>query len=1355
MSVSGRDEVVGVIPAQRNTTPLLRPRPPSPPPARPHLLTAPDGSTRIDPYHWLRDDEARDPQVLAYLRAENDYAGAVLAGYEQTQDELLEAMDARVPHTEHTPPVPGPIIAHSGSSSSGGSSSSVGAVPGAGERSDLPGARSWIWIWYGASRGPGQRHWVHRRWRLPLPLPAAPAAGDRPSPLAYGPPVAAPPAGEAAGKGKGTGGGGGAAEAEGEGEVVLDLNQLADEVAAGADWAADWEQPAAEAEAEEAAAASRSDSGSSSSSSGGSSSDGGGGGSSYCDVGCVKPSPDGAHVAFTLDSLGDEQYSLYVQRIAGSSSSSSSSGDGAGGRGAGGGGGGAGPAAGGLRPRPRLLLRGCAPAVEWTADGRGVLALRLTARTHEAYQLVQLGLEPGLEPGLKPGLKPGLHRGGPQPHQYQVRLEDGQSGSSLDLAGHTSCGRWLLVGRKGPGGRTLLAMQMEPLPPPGDTQSPPSAPTAQPTPQPQPQPTPQPAPQPQLHLPHGLRLGSPPPGSAQPDRQPHSWAVVAPESDECDVLRADYLYGGGDGSGSSSSGGAATAGAATAGAAATAAAAEPATFAVLMDTDTYPDGHICAVTGGDLGSRVVLLPGGRGRQVVDMVVAEWEEQEQGQGCSTRVGSGSSSSSSSTRLRRCLVVHTLADMQAAVHVYDITDVRQRVEAARAAALARAAAAAAPAPARKRGRDAGTDTDSGSGADEEMETSDGGEEDGGKEGKEGEPPCVSPPLPLLWTYMPGDEAASGSGSGGGPGRGSSGDEALRPAAAATATAAAAGSGSAPGVRALRPAAAAAAAEGGGAAAPAGQGDPAAAAPACRLGAVSSLALQHGVWTACRPPCHTRRHPGGLPPDQRGASPSRAPPALTPVPPLPLPPYVLPYVRLSYSSMTATTTTVDLDLAGRVAWRRQVEAVAGGFDPSAYLSATLWATNPADGTRVPASLACRAGAWPPATGRPLPAVVQVYGAYGRKLLPDFNPADLAILDGVSASASGSAGVCASAGNGASISRDSVRRDSSTGGTLGGSAAEQQVGSPEPAAHGAAGAAISGAEPATGGRRQPCLLVIAHVRGGGELGAAWHRGGKRRHKINSAADLAAVAQALVAGGYCRAGQLAVWGRSAGGLAAGMALCGVHHRQQAPPAPGTASAPSPLAPPPAPPPPPPPPPLPPFAAAVLDVPFLDVLGAMADPALRLTAQERPEWGDPAASQADYDYIRSYSPYEHVAALAAASPAPLALLLTCALHDSRVPYWGPAKFVARLRSQLRAVPEANAAASLRGDDTEALGDGGKSAEMDAGSLGKLRGGAGEAPSVATCVQALLLTEMGAGGHFASAALAARVLRVAFLLQHIC
>ena len=31
-----------------------------------------------DPYHWLRDDSRKDPEVLRYLEAENAYTAAVL-----------------------------------------------------------------------------------------------------------------------------------------------------------------------------------------------------------------------------------------------------------------------------------------------------------------------------------------------------------------------------------------------------------------------------------------------------------------------------------------------------------------------------------------------------------------------------------------------------------------------------------------------------------------------------------------------------------------------------------------------------------------------------------------------------------------------------------------------------------------------------------------------------------------------------------------------------------------------------------------------------------------------------------------------------------------------------------------------------------------------------------------------------------------------------------------------------------------------------------------------------------------------------------------------------------------------------
>ena len=54
--------------------------PDNPPQAdiRPHVVTSPHGD-RVDPYYWLRDDERRDPAVLAYLDAENAYKERRLA----------------------------------------------------------------------------------------------------------------------------------------------------------------------------------------------------------------------------------------------------------------------------------------------------------------------------------------------------------------------------------------------------------------------------------------------------------------------------------------------------------------------------------------------------------------------------------------------------------------------------------------------------------------------------------------------------------------------------------------------------------------------------------------------------------------------------------------------------------------------------------------------------------------------------------------------------------------------------------------------------------------------------------------------------------------------------------------------------------------------------------------------------------------------------------------------------------------------------------------------------------------------------------------------------------------------------
>ena len=47
---------------------------------KPHAVTAPHGAVRNDEYYWLRDDSRKNPEMLAYLNAENTYADAVLAG---------------------------------------------------------------------------------------------------------------------------------------------------------------------------------------------------------------------------------------------------------------------------------------------------------------------------------------------------------------------------------------------------------------------------------------------------------------------------------------------------------------------------------------------------------------------------------------------------------------------------------------------------------------------------------------------------------------------------------------------------------------------------------------------------------------------------------------------------------------------------------------------------------------------------------------------------------------------------------------------------------------------------------------------------------------------------------------------------------------------------------------------------------------------------------------------------------------------------------------------------------------------------------------------------------------------------
>jgi oligopeptidase B len=159
--------------------------------------------------------------------------------------------------------------------------------------------------------------------------------------------------------------------------------------------------------------------------------------------------------------------------------------------------------------------------------------------------------------------------------------------------------------------------------------------------------------------------------------------------------------------------------------------------------------------------------------------------------------------------------------------------------------------------------------------------------------------------------------------------------------------------------------------------------------------------------------------------------------------------------------------------------------------------------------------------------------------------------------------------------------------------------------------------------------MVAIAHVRGGGEMGKAWHDQGRLVAKRNTFTDFISCAEWLVANGYTRPDRLVVQGGSAGGLLMGAVL---NLRPEL------------------------------FHAAVVHVPFVDVLNTMLDASLPLTVGEYEEWGNPEDPEY-YRYIKSYCPYTNLAA----KPYP-AMLVKTSLHDSQVMYWEPAKYVAKLRT---------------------------------------------------------------------------------------
>jgi len=184
----------------------------------------------------------------------------------------------------------------------------------------------------------------------------------------------------------------------------------------------------------------------------------------------------------------------------------------------------------------------------------------------------------------------------------------------------------------------------------------------------------------------------------------------------------------------------------------------------------------------------------------------------------------------------------------------------------------------------------------------------------------------------------------------------------------------------------------------------------------------------------------------------------------------------------------------------------------------------------------------------------------------------------------------------------------------------------------------------------------AIAHIRGGDEKGRHWYEAGKLTQRTNTFNDFVDVARALIDQGYAAKTRITISGGSAGGELMGAVINQAKDL---------------------------------FGAAVMHVPFVDVLNTMLDADLPLTPMEWPEWGNPIDSADDYQMIKSYCPYTN---LAAGDYPPI--MVTGGLNDPRVTYWEPAKYTAKLRT-------------LKRDDTPLImkinmeaGHGGKSGRYD-------------------------------------------------------
>jgi oligopeptidase B len=158
--------------------------------------------------------------------------------------------------------------------------------------------------------------------------------------------------------------------------------------------------------------------------------------------------------------------------------------------------------------------------------------------------------------------------------------------------------------------------------------------------------------------------------------------------------------------------------------------------------------------------------------------------------------------------------------------------------------------------------------------------------------------------------------------------------------------------------------------------------------------------------------------------------------------------------------------------------------------------------------------------------------------------------------------------------------------------------------------------------------IYAIAHVKGGSFLGYNWYLQGKMYNKMNTFTDFITCAEYMINSKYTSIKNIVIEGRSAGGLLVGAAVTMKPEL---------------------------------FKTVLPGVPFIDVLNTMSDSTIPLTVEEWTQWGNPNEKEG-FEYIKKYCPYTNIKSTEYPN-----MYLTGGLHDPRVPYWEPLKFLAKIR----------------------------------------------------------------------------------------